>query len=81
MDTHGRPGPQGSIELNLRLTQGELASMIGATRESVNKQLGAFRNEGVVAIDRQRIVILRPQHELGHTCEEGPQEGVERLTT
>ncbi len=61
MDTHGRPGPQGSIELNLRLTQGELASMIGATRESVNKQLGAFRNEGVVAIDRQRIVILRPQ--------------------
>ena len=34
--------------------------MIGATRESVNKQLGAFRNEGVVAIDRQRIVILRP---------------------
>jgi hypothetical protein len=35
--------------------------MIGATRESVNKQLGAFRNEGVVAVERQRIVILRPQ--------------------
>src|SRR5688572_15293694 len=41
MTTHGRPSEKG-IELNLLLTQQELASMIGATRESVNKQLGAF---------------------------------------
>jgi CRP/FNR family transcriptional regulator, cyclic AMP receptor protein len=60
METHGRPVPHGGIELTLQLTQQELASMIGATRESVNKQLGTFRDRGVVAVDRQRITILRP---------------------
>jgi CRP/FNR family cyclic AMP-dependent transcriptional regulator len=60
METHGRTVPQG-IELGLKLTQQDLASMIGATRESVNKQLGAFRDRGIVAVDRQRIIILRPE--------------------
>jgi CRP/FNR family transcriptional regulator, cyclic AMP receptor protein len=61
METHGRPRPQGGVELTMQLTQQELASMIGATRESVNKQLGAFRDKGLVAVDRQRITILRPE--------------------
>jgi CRP-like cAMP-binding protein len=61
METHGRAAAQGGIELDLHLTQQELASMIGATRESVNKQLGAFRDRGLVAVDRQRITILRPE--------------------
>ncbi len=60
MVTHGRPSDRG-IELNLHLTQQELASMIGATRESVNKQLGTFRDRGIVAVDRQRITILHPE--------------------
>jgi CRP/FNR family transcriptional regulator, cyclic AMP receptor protein len=60
METHGRTVPRG-IELGLKLTQQELASMIGATRESVNKQLGAFRDRGIVTVDRQRIIILRPE--------------------
>ena len=34
--------------------------MIGATRESVNKQLGAFRDRGILAVDRQRISVLKP---------------------
>ncbi|MGH2355659.1 MAG: Crp/Fnr family transcriptional regulator [Chloroflexota bacterium] len=60
MEAHGRKAPRG-IELDLHLTQQDLASMIGATRESVNKQLGAFRDRGIVAVDRQRITILRPE--------------------
>jgi CRP/FNR family transcriptional regulator, cyclic AMP receptor protein len=61
MEAHGRRLPGGGVELTLQLTQQELASMIGATRESVNKQLGAFRDKGLVAVDRQRITILRPE--------------------
>jgi hypothetical protein len=26
----------------------------------VNKQLGAFRDRGILAVDRQRITILKP---------------------
>jgi CRP-like cAMP-binding protein len=59
VEQHGRVSPRG-IELDIHLTQQDLASMIGATRESVNKQLGAFRDRGILAVDRQRITILKP---------------------
>ena len=50
------------IEIELRLTQAELASLVGATRESVNKVLGAFRDQGLIEIEGQRITILdRPR--------------------
>jgi CRP-like cAMP-binding protein len=60
MEAYGRPTLVG-MELQLDLTQRDLAAMIGATRESVNKQLGIFRDRGIVAVDRRRITILRPE--------------------
>lgn len=42
----------------LRVTQQELASMIGATRESVNKELNVLRKKGLVQTSRNRITIL-----------------------
>jgi CRP/FNR family cyclic AMP-dependent transcriptional regulator len=45
-------------EIELRLTQAELASWVGATRESVNKVLGTFRDQGLIEIEGQRITIL-----------------------
>jgi CRP-like cAMP-binding protein len=45
-------------EIDLRLTQSELASLVGTTRESVNKVLGTFRDEGLIRLDGQRINIL-----------------------
>jgi CRP-like cAMP-binding protein len=59
IEQHGRVSPRG-IELDIHLTQQDLAAMIGATRESVNKQLGAFRDRGILSVDRQRITILKP---------------------
>lgn len=58
-DSHGRHTEQG-IVLEVQLTQQDVAAMIGATRESVNKQLGAFRDRGIVTVDRQRITIVKP---------------------
>lgn len=54
-----RYGVEGEgVEIALRLTQGELASWIGASRESVNKVLGAFRDQGLIDLEGQRITIL-----------------------
>ena len=58
-DSVGQPSDRG-IEIGGRLTQQDLAAMIGATRESVNKQLGSLREDGIVRVDRQRITILDP---------------------
>lgn len=48
----------GSIRLDAPLTQTELASMIGATRQSVNKLLGIFADDGLLRIDRDVIFII-----------------------
>lgn len=47
-----------TIEIELRLTQTELASWVAARRESVNKVLGIFRDQGLIGIDGHRITIL-----------------------
>jgi CRP/FNR family transcriptional regulator, cyclic AMP receptor protein len=42
----------------ISVTQRELAGMIGATRESVNKELNVLRQKGLVQTSRNRIMIL-----------------------
>jgi CRP/FNR family cyclic AMP-dependent transcriptional regulator len=58
-EAHGIPADDG-IEIDLALSQESLAQMVGATRESVNKHLGWMRDHGLIQLDRQRIVVLRP---------------------
>jgi CRP-like cAMP-binding protein len=45
----------------LRITQAEMASMLGVSRESVNKQLNAFAREGWVALGRGSVTIENAQ--------------------
>jgi CRP-like cAMP-binding protein len=47
-----------AIEIDLELTQAELASWVAATREHVNKVLGTFRDQGLIRIKGQRITVL-----------------------
>ncbi len=50
--------PDGSIRLAGPLTQGDLAAMIGCTRQSVNKLLGMFTDDGLIRLERDRIVVI-----------------------
>jgi CRP-like cAMP-binding protein len=45
------------IEISLRLTQKDLADMVGATRESINKELRSLREKGIVSISDRAIRI------------------------
>ena len=57
--SQGRPpAADGAIRLAGPLTQGDLAAMIGCTRQSVNKRPGLFTDDGLIRLDRDRIVIL-----------------------
>lgn len=42
----------------VRLTQAELASLVGSTREWVNKVLRAYQEQGLIELGRQRITVL-----------------------
>lgn len=48
---------EGGGVIRLNITQSTVASMIGATRESVNKELRLLREEGIVEISEKKIVI------------------------
>jgi CRP-like cAMP-binding protein len=58
-DSYGEPAADG-VQLGLRLSQGELADLVGTSRESVNKQIRAWTEEGVVRMERGTITLLRP---------------------
>jgi len=55
---HGQVEKDMSV-VDLDLTQGTLAQMLGASREAVNKHLRALEREGRIAHDGHRIQILR----------------------
>jgi CRP/FNR family transcriptional regulator, cyclic AMP receptor protein len=44
-----------------RPTQTELAEMVGATRESINKWLGVYEEQGLIRRERNQLVILKPE--------------------
>ena len=55
-DAHGVKTEEGVV-IDVRLTQQELASMVGASRESVNKVLGYFTDKNFISTDKHRITI------------------------
>ena len=46
------------IEIDLDLTQADLAAMVGATRERVNRALAAFRAQGLLELRGRKIALL-----------------------
>jgi CRP/FNR family cyclic AMP-dependent transcriptional regulator len=57
-DSHGSKVDDG-IRIEVRLTQQELASMVGASRESVNKVMGYFTDKNFISTDKHRITLHR----------------------
>jgi CRP/FNR family cyclic AMP-dependent transcriptional regulator len=53
----GAPELDGAIRLRANLTQGDLAAMVGCTRQSVNKLLGQFTDDRLIRQDRDGIVV------------------------
>lgn len=60
-DRYGVEAEGEGTAIDLRLTQAELATWVAATRESVNKVLRAYRDQGLIGADGQRITILDRQ--------------------
>ena len=59
-DRHGHNTEKG-IEIQITVTQGDLAAMVGATRVSVNRLLNQLRDAGVVDWAGRRLVICNVQ--------------------
>lgn len=64
LELAGRYGVRGdgqAITIDLALTQTDLATMVGATRERVNRALAAFREQGLVELRGRQIILRDPE--------------------
>ncbi|HMQ32992.1 MAG TPA: Crp/Fnr family transcriptional regulator [Chloroflexaceae bacterium] len=63
-DQHGVEAGGGTTHIDLHLTQDDLASLAGTTRETVNRVLGGLREQGLIQVERARVSVLNlPQLE------------------
>ncbi|GIP31268.1 Crp/Fnr family transcriptional regulator [Paenibacillus sp. J2TS4] len=60
-NSYGEPTEDG-IFIRLKLSNTDLANMIGTSRESVNRMLAAYKSEGVIDYDKGHIVIRDLAH-------------------
>ena len=63
-DALGVPQPDGSVQIPLRVTQSDLAALVGATRVRVNEVLVGFTKRKMIAIDRQLRISILDRNEL-----------------
>ncbi len=61
---HGRVESDMAV-VELDLTQGALAKMLGASREAVNKQLRALAKEGCIVVEGHKIHIFKQAQPMG----------------
>lgn len=59
---HGVREPGGSVRVELKLSQQELGELVGASRESVNKQIRAWMGEGWLDQRKGRLVVVDWAH-------------------
>ncbi|MFP6641445.1 MAG: Crp/Fnr family transcriptional regulator [Myxococcota bacterium] len=52
----GKEGSEGTT-ISLKLSQGELAELAATSRESVNKQIGQWRQEGLLSMNAGRVTL------------------------
>jgi len=64
---HGIPEPDG-VRIGVRLTQTDMASLTGASRESINKALGRLRRRGLLTVDDNHHITLLKVDELAKLC-------------
>jgi CRP/FNR family transcriptional regulator, cyclic AMP receptor protein len=60
----GEDLPDGSSRIPLRITQSDLAALVGATRVRVNEVLVGFTRRRLIAVDRQHRITIRNRAEL-----------------
>jgi len=58
-DEYGREAGDGAVKIDLKLSQEEWGDLVGTTRESINKQLRAWGEEGLIRVDAGYVTLLR----------------------
>lgn len=67
-EQYGQPTPNGDIFIPIRLTQSDLAGLIGASRESVNQAIVTYKQEKYISVDRQFRITIHNIQAIKQRC-------------
>ncbi len=67
-DKYGQPETDGNISIPVRLTQSDLANLVGATRESVNKIIVSYKERGYLSASRDHRWTIHNRQSLANRC-------------
>lgn len=57
----GQEGKDGEVRIDLKMSQQELANLVGITRESVNKHFKGWEKSGIIGLDKGCLILRQPQ--------------------
>lgn len=68
-DRYGEPLPNGDTLIPVRLTQTDIASLVGATRERANKILVSYKERGYLSVSRDHHLTIHNRRALANRCQ------------
>ena len=66
---YGRQLPNGDMLIPIRLTQSDIASLTGSSREHTNKILVSYKERGYVSSDRRHYLTIHNTQALAKRCQ------------
>jgi CRP/FNR family cyclic AMP-dependent transcriptional regulator len=67
-EKYGQPGAERDVYIPIRLTQGDIAALVGATREHTNKILVSYKERGYLSTNQNFHFTLHNPRALAQRC-------------
>lgn len=68
---YGVVGPRGEQTIPLRLTQSDLADLVGASRARVNHAMATYQRHGYISVSPRHYIIIHDREPLARRCRGG----------
>jgi CRP/FNR family cyclic AMP-dependent transcriptional regulator len=68
-ERYGRERGNGDIAIPLRLTQSDLAGLVGASRERVNHSMVFLKQEEYLSVERNHHIVVHRREDLANRCQ------------
>jgi CRP/FNR family cyclic AMP-dependent transcriptional regulator len=67
-ERYGQSLPNGDIRIPIRLTQSDIAALVGASREHTNKILVSYKDRGYLSVDAMYHITIHDRNALARRC-------------
>src|SRR5262245_11234810 len=67
-ERYGQPLPGGDLLIPIRLTQTDIANLVGASREHTNKILVSYKERGYLSVDHNYHITIHDKTALARRC-------------